>query len=120
MIDFVGTVKHCWAPIGGPSMPLLFIAMAIMACGLVGSFRHLRRQPADPSQVGNMGVALAIVCSFPRQPPQKLMRLAVPLYVVGVILLVSVFLRDQGQWRQALAALVPRIQPSEIMKIAMP
>ncbi len=124
MIDFVGTVKH-WGrqSVAHLDAPLLFIAMAIMAVGLVtvhsATFDGNQRMA---SQAGNMGVALAIMWFVSRLPPQKLMRLAVPLYVVGVILLVGVFLfgiKVNGAKRW-LPLGFTRIQPSEIMKIAMP
>ena len=54
-------------------------------------------------------------------PPQKLMRLALPLYVVGVALLVGVAvfgLIKNGARRWINIGVI--IQPSEIMKIALP
>ncbi|HRE18414.1 MAG TPA: rod shape-determining protein RodA, partial [Rhodocyclaceae bacterium] len=55
-------------------------------------------------------------------PPQKLMRFAVPLYLLGVVLLIGVALfgvvvNGSRRW---LSLGFMRIQPSEIMKIAMP
>ncbi len=69
-----------------------------------------------------MGVGLAVMWAVAQVPPQKLMRFAVPLYVIGVILLVLVFLfgiKVNGA-RRWLNIGITRIQPSEIMKIAMP
>ena len=57
-----------------------------------------------------------------RIPPQTLMRVAVPIYLVGIALLLAVFLfgvRKKGATRW-LSLGVTTIQPSEIMKIAMP
>jgi rod shape determining protein RodA len=55
-------------------------------------------------------------------PPQTLARLAVPAYVLGVVLLVAVALGGEvvNGARRWLNLGVTRFQPSEIMKIAMP
>jgi rod shape determining protein RodA len=55
-------------------------------------------------------------------PPQKLMRFAVPLYILGVVLLVLVLpfgVKVNGA-RRWLSLGITRIQPAEILKIAMP
>jgi rod shape determining protein RodA len=69
----------------------------------------------------NMLIALAVVFVVAQVPPQKLMALAVPLYVVGVALLVATALfgiTKKGATRWLNVGTV--IQPSEIMKIALP
>ena len=70
----------------------------------------------------NMLIAVVVLFVVAQVPPQKLERLAVPLYLGGVALLVAtaVFgLTRKGATRWlALGPLV--IQPSEILKIAMP
>jgi rod shape determining protein RodA len=74
------------------------------------------------SQAGNMGIALVVMWFVSRLPPQKLMGFAIPLYIVGLLLLVAVFLfgiKVNGAKRW-LSLGFTRIQPSEIMKIAMP
>jgi rod shape determining protein RodA len=73
-------------------------------------------------QLRNFGVALLVMWVVAQVPPQTLMRLAVPVYLVGVALLVAVFLfgvRKKGATRW-LNLGITTIQPSEIMKIAMP
>ena len=68
------------------------------------------------------GIALLVMWVAAQIPPQNLMRIAVPVYAVGVGLLVAVFLfgvRKKGATRW-LNLGVTTIQPSEIMKIAMP
>ncbi len=124
MIDVVGTLKRgARELIAHIDFPLLLITLAIMAVGLAtvhsatfgGNERML-------SQAGNMGVALVIMWFVSRLPPQKLMSFAIPLYVVGLLLLVAVFLfgiKVNGAKRW-LSLGFTRIQPSEIMKIAMP
>jgi rod shape determining protein RodA len=74
------------------------------------------------SQAGNMGIALVVMWVVSRIPPQKLMSFAIPLYVVGIVLLIAVFLfgiKVNGA-RRWLSIGFTRVQPSEIMKIAMP
>jgi rod shape determining protein RodA len=124
MIDIAGTLRRSWQQlIAHIDFPLLFITLAIMCVGLAtvysatydGNQRML-------SQLGNMGVAMTVMWFVSRLPPQKLMRFAIPLYVLGIILLVAVFLfgiKVNGAKRW-LPLGFTRIQPSEIMKIAMP
>ena len=69
----------------------------------------------------NMLIAGAIMFVVAQIPPQRLMAFAVPLYVVGVALLVAVAvfgLTKKGARRWLNVGIV--IQPSEILKIAMP
>mgnify|MGYP002776285459 FL=1 len=124
MIDVVGSVKRWWLnAIKHIDFPLLLITLAIMAIGLAtvhsatidGNQRMM-------SQAGNMGVAMVIMWFVARLAPQKLMNFAIPIYVLGLILLVAVFLfgvKINGAKRW-LPLGFTRIQPSEIMKIAMP
>ena len=70
----------------------------------------------------NIAVALVAMRVAAQVPPQRLMHLALPLYVGGVLLLVAVALfgdvsKGARRW---LNLGFMRIQPSEIMKIAMP
>jgi rod shape determining protein RodA len=71
--------------------------------------------------VRNIIIAFAVMWVAALIPPQTLMRFAVPLYVVGVTLLVAVAmfgLIKNGARRWVNVGVI--IQPSEIMKIAMP
>jgi len=72
----------------------------------------------------NMLIALVVMFAAAQVPPQKLQQLAVPLYVVGVLLLVLVALPGIGVTKKGatrwLSVGVTQIQPSEILKIAMP
>jgi rod shape determining protein RodA len=73
-------------------------------------------------QLVNIAVALGVLWIFANIPPHFLMRLAVPLYVLGVLLLVAVALFGEviNGARRWLDVGVTRIQPSELMKIAVP
>ena len=69
----------------------------------------------------NMLLAGFILVLVAQLPPQKLMAIAVPLYTVGVALLVAVAvfgITKKGARRWINVGVV--IQPSEILKIAMP
>jgi rod shape determining protein RodA len=72
-------------------------------------------------QVRNLLLAFGVMWFAANVKPQMLMRLAVPLYVVGVALLVAVALFGviKGGSRRWLYVGI-NVQPSEIMKIAMP
>ena len=69
----------------------------------------------------NMLIAFGILFLVAQIPPQRLMSLAVPLYVIGVILLVAVEfagVTKKGATRWLNVGVV--IQPSEMLKIAVP
>ncbi len=70
----------------------------------------------------NMLIAASIMFVVAQVPPQRLMALAVPLYILGVTLLVAVavFGITKKGARRWLYVGVTQIQPSEILKIAMP
>ena len=70
----------------------------------------------------NMLIAATIMFVVAQVPPQRLMVFAVPLYVLGVALLiaVAVFGVTKKGARRWLYVGVTQIQPSEILKIAMP
>ncbi|HEY6135460.1 MAG TPA: rod shape-determining protein RodA [Rubrivivax sp.] len=69
----------------------------------------------------NMLIALAVLFIVAQVPPHKLMLLAVPLYTVGLALLIATALfgiSKKGATRWLNVGVV--VQPSEIMKIAVP
>jgi rod shape determining protein RodA len=69
----------------------------------------------------NMLIALAVLWAASQVPPQRLMALAVPVYTVGVALLVATALfgvSRKGATRWLNIGVV--IQPSEILKLATP
>ncbi len=69
----------------------------------------------------NMALGFGVMFVMAQLPPQRLMRLAVPLYTLGVALLIATALfgvTKKGATRWLNVGIV--IQPSEIMKLAMP
>ena len=117
----IGEIRTLWerliAPIDLPLMGIVGL-LALLSIGIMGS--------ASPDRVGaqlvNVTAALIVMRVMAQIPPQRLMRMAVPLYLFGIFLLISVALfgdisKGARRW---LNLGFMRIQPSELMKIAMP
>ncbi len=104
----------------GPFMSL-FLGIAALSCLILysagndfdGRFAgHLR----------NLGIAVLIMWVVAHIPATQIQRVAVPLFILGVLLLVAVAVAgdvSKGA-RRWLNIGITRIQPSELMKIAMP
>ena len=106
----------------GFDWPLIAILLMLAGIGLVAmysaGFDHGTRF-ADHGR--NLALAAAIMFVVAQVPPQRLMSLALPLYALGVALLVAVALfgiTKKGAQRWINMGVV--VQPSELMKIAMP
>jgi rod shape determining protein RodA len=102
--------------------PLVLLILLLAGVGLVAmyssGFDHGTRF-VDHGR--NMLIAGSILFVVAQIPPQRLMTLAVPLYTLGVALLVAVALfgiTKKGAQRWINIGVV--IQPSELLKIAMP
>ncbi|HPI59287.1 rod shape-determining protein RodA [Zoogloea sp.] len=105
------------SPLDGPLMLLVLALTAYSAVIMVS---------ASPERLGtlavNTAVAFFVMWVAARIPPQRMMSIALPLYVIGIVLLVAVALfgdvsKGARRW---LNIGITRIQPSELMKIAMP
>jgi len=106
----------------GFDAPLMVAMLLLAGAGLVtmysAGFDHGTRF-VDHGR--NMLLALGLLFLASQVPPQKLMALAVPLYALGVALLVATAvmgITKKGATRWLNIGVV--IQPSEILKIAMP
>ena len=106
----------------GFDWPLVRVVAVLASAGLLAMYSsgydHGSRF-ADHAR--NMLIAGSILFVVAQVPPQKLMVFAVPLYAAGVALLVAVALfgiTKKGAQRWINLGIV--IQPSEILKIAMP
>jgi rod shape determining protein RodA len=74
------------------------------------------------SHLTNIGVALTAMLLVSHIPPQRLMQFALPVYIVGLMLLLGVTLfgvvvNGSRRW---LELGITRIQPSELMRLAAP
>jgi len=103
---------------------LLFVALLLLAAlGLVAMYSAGYDHGTRFVDHGrNMLLALAVLFAVSQVPPQKLQQLAVPLYTIGLALLVATALfgisrKGATRWLNV-GVLV--IQPSEILKIAVP
>jgi len=114
-------IRNLWQRLIAPlDLPLMAVAALLLVYGLVVV------ASASPARVGaqllNMLVALVVMRLVAQVPPQKLMHYALPVFVAGLLLLIAVALfgdvsKGARRW---LNLGFMRIQPSEIMKIAMP
>jgi len=95
---------------------LLGIGMVVLYSASGGNFSRVG------GQLLNMGVAVSVMWLAANVPPQHLARLALPVYALGLALLVGVALFGEisNGARRWLNIGVTRIQPSEIMKIGVP
>jgi rod shape determining protein RodA len=102
---------------------LLGAVLLLMAAGLIVLYSASNANLARVSgQLMNMLVALCVMWVFAKIPPHYLMRLALPVFVLGLALLIAVALFGDvaNGARRWLNLGVTRIQPSELMKIALP
>ncbi|MDD4942893.1 MAG: rod shape-determining protein RodA, partial [Rhodoferax sp.] len=102
--------------------PLAFAVFMLVCAGLLtmysSGFDHGTR---FEDHARNMLLAGFIMFVVAQIPPQRLMALAVPLYILGVTLLIAVAVfgvTKKGARRWLNVGVI--IQPSEILKIAMP
>ncbi len=123
-MPFVEFLGRLWEALTRPiDNFLLGCALALVGIGLVTLFSASDQNAARlTSQMLSLGFALTLMWIVANIPPQTLARAAVPLYVVGVLLLIGVALfgvvvNGSRRW---LNLGVARIQPSELMKIALP
>ena len=106
----------------GFDAPLMVVVVLLAGMGLLtmysSGFDHGSR---FEDHARNMLIALGLLFLVAQIPPQRLLRLALPVYCVGVALLIAVALfgvtkKGATRWLN----LGVTIQPSEILKIAMP
>jgi rod shape determining protein RodA len=106
----------------GFDVPLMLAVLMLAAAGLLTMYSSGYDHGTRFEDHGrNMLIAATIMFFAAQIPPQRWMRLAVPLYALGLALLVAVAffgITKKGATRWLNVGVT--IQPSEILKIAMP
>jgi rod shape determining protein RodA len=102
--------------------PLALGVLVLMAIGLTAMYSSAFDFPGRfGGHLRNMALAAAVMFVVALIPPQKLALLAVPLYTLGIALLIAVAafgITKKGATRWVNVGVV--IQPSELLKIALP
>jgi rod shape determining protein RodA len=113
-----------WERLARPVDNLLMAgAVALVGVGLVTLFSATEQNLARvTSQAISLGFALVLMWLVANISPQQLARIALPLYAVSILLLISVAVGGTvvNGARRWLNLGVGRFQPSELMKIALP
>ncbi len=106
----------------GFDIPLLLAMLLLGTAGLITMYSAgFDSGTRFPDHARNMALAIGVLFVVAQVPPQTLMKVAVPLYAIGVALLVAVAVvgvTKKGATRWLNVGVV--IQPSEILKIATP
>ena len=106
----------------GFDLPLLAVVLALSALGMVAMYSVGHDHGTRFVDHGrNMLLAAILMFAVAQVPPQRLQAVAVPLFCIGVALLVATALfgiTKKGATRWLRVGVV--IQPSEILKLAMP
>lgn len=117
-------IRRAWGLLANHIDAPLFAATSLLiALGLVVLYSASGESiPRINGQLINLGIAITAMWIAANIPPHYLERLAVPMYVVGVALLVGVALFGEvvNGARRWLDLGFARVQPSELMKIALP
>ncbi len=127
--DKIAWWQRIWPALTGFDLPLSLAVLLLAATGLVimysAGFDHGTR---FVDQGRNMLLALAVLFIVAQVPPQRLQQVAIPLYVIGVALLILTALPGLGVTKKGatrwlfigIGHVGVTLQPSEILKIAMP
>jgi len=120
----MGVIQRAWEGLTRRIDSMLFgCALAIVGVGLVTLFSAADQSVARvTNQAMSLSFAVVLMWLFANIAPQALARAAVPLYIVGIAMLVGVALfgvvvNGSRRW---LNLGIARFQPSELMKIALP
>ena len=107
---------HLDQPLLGSVLLLSMTGLLVLYSASNGSMMRVS------SQFVNMAIAFGVMWLFANIPPHYLMRLAVPVYLLGIIMLLGVAFFGQivNGARRWLDLGITRVQPSELMKIAAP
>ena len=119
-LNKLSRIRHVFAGFDGPlAAAIVWLAAIGLVAMYSAGFDHGTRF-ADHGR--NMLIALAVLFVVAQVPPQRLQQLAVPIYVVGVVLLLAVEFwgitrKGATRWLDIGPTV---IQPSEMLKIGVP
>ncbi|PHV12638.1 rod shape-determining protein RodA [Chitinimonas sp. BJB300] len=117
-------IKRLAQRIAQPIDPWLLLFSLLLICVSLATIYSASNESVAKvtSKLVSVGVALVAMWLVANLKPQKLMALAPPIYLVGLVLLVGVALFGDitNGARRWLDIGVARIQPSELMKLAVP
>ncbi len=104
-------------------LPLVFALLLAAGYGLLVLFSAIDQDPKRlEAQLLRLGLAFGVMIFVAQIPPRLWRRLAVPLYVAGVLMLVAVLaVGEIGKGAQRWLDLgLLRFQPSELLKLGVP
>jgi rod shape determining protein RodA len=104
-------------------LPMLLGLLVLCGYGLVVLFSATDQSPEKvDAQILRLGLAFGVMVVGAQIPPTQLRRWALPLYLIGVLMLIGVLAMGEiGKGAQRWLDLgVVRFQPSELLKIAVP
>ncbi|MFA7240640.1 MAG: rod shape-determining protein RodA [Sulfuricellaceae bacterium] len=109
-------VRHIDLPLLVTLLPLMLVGLVVLYSASGQDIGMVMRQAV------NMLVAFGVMWAVANVPPQHLARFALPAYAAGLLLLIGVALFGEVSHgaRRWLHIGVTRIQPSELMKLAIP
>ena len=120
--DHPSVYRRIVSSLQGYDGPLLLAALLLALIGLITMYSVGADHGARFVGHGrNLLIATAVMFAVAQIPPQRMMALAIPLYVAGVVLLLGVeFFGIERKGSQRWINIGVVIQPSEIMKVALP
>jgi rod shape determining protein RodA len=104
-------------------LPLVFALLLAASYGLLVLFSAIDQDPERlEAQLLRLGLAFGVMIFVAQIPPRLWRRLAVPLYMAGVLMLVAVLaVGEIGKGAQRWLDLgLLRFQPSELLKLGVP
>ena len=111
--------RHVW--VFDPTLLLALMLIATISCVTMYSASY-ETPDRLTDHIRNFAISFVVMWAIANLSPTTMMRTAIPLYLIGLALLISVALFGEVSKgaRRWLHIGFTRIQPSEVLKIAMP
>ena len=117
---FRRALRRLFAPI---DRPLALVTVIVLGLGVINLYSAADGlSPRFMAQMTSIGIALGVLLVAAHVPPSLLMRIALPAYLLGLLMLFAVagFGEIVNGARRWLDLGITRVQPSEMMRIAVP